>query len=150
MIINWRAISACNYCSNYNVKESYCKNQNRELSIYDELKGCENIAFTGRIDLELFKNIPKDSILRELSINQISKSNPQIKKYMTSKDYGDYFTETKTINPETNLAKSEKETIVISFKKFQEATKKFEDSKAMEKYMHLSDHLPFGTSKDSE
>jgi len=141
MIINWREISACNHCRNYDTKESYCKKQKKELTIYEELKGCEGIAFTDRLSLELFKEIPKDSILRELSINQVASLNPEVKKYMTSKEYGDYFTETKTINPDTNLAKSEKGAIIISLEKFQEATKKFEDSRAMERFMHNSDHL---------
>jgi hypothetical protein len=143
MKINWRAISACTYCSNHNSKKSYCTEHEKELNIYEELKGCEKIAFTGRLSLELFEEIPNDSILRELSINQIANLNPAVKRYMSAKDYGDYFTKTKTIEPETNLAKAEKEgeTIVISLEQFQEATKKFEERKGMEQYMHLSDHL---------
>jgi hypothetical protein len=152
MKIDWRAISACTYCSNHNAKESYCAKHKKELNIYEELKGCEKIAFTGSLSLELFEEIPKDSILRQLSINKIASLNPAVKKYMTSKDYGDYFTKTKTIDPETNLAKAEKEgeTIIISLEQFQAAVKEFEDEKAMERYMHLSDHLPLGTSEDSE
>jgi len=143
MKIDWRKISACTHCSNYNSKESYCNEQKKELTIYDELKGCEKIAFTGRLSLELFKDIPKDSILRRLSINQIASLNPEVRKYMTSKEYGDYFTETKSINQETNLAKVEKEgeTKIISFEKFKEATKRFEENKAMERFIHLSDNL---------
>jgi hypothetical protein len=141
MKINWREISACNHCSNYDSKESYCQQHKKELTIYEELKGCGDIDFTGYLRLESFKEIPKDSILRELSINKIASLNPEVKKYMTSKEYGDYFTKTTTMKPDTNLAKSEKETIVISFEKFQEATKKFEDSKARERFMHNSDHL---------
>jgi hypothetical protein len=143
MKINWREISACNYCKNYDKNKSYCVNQDKELTIYDELRGCEKIAFTGQLSLELFQEIPADSILRELSINQIAKSNSQVKRYMSSKSYGDYFTLTKTINSSTNLAKAEKEgeTIIISFEKFQEATKKFENAKATERFNHLSDHL---------
>jgi hypothetical protein len=147
MKIDWRAISACTYCSNHDAKESYCTEHKKALTIYEELRGCEKIAFTDRLDLELFKEIPKDSILRELSINKIASLNPEVKKYMTSKDYGDYFTATTTLKPDTNLAKSEKEAVVISFEKFQGATKKFEDRKAMERYMHLSDHLDLPEEK---
>ena len=143
MKINWREISACTYCSNHDAKESYCTEHKKALTIYEELKGCKKIAFTGSLDLELFKEIPKDSILRELSINKIASLNPKVKRYMTSKDYGDYFTKTKTIEPETNLAKGEKEgeTIVISFEQFQTAVKEFKSRKAMEQFMHNSDHL---------
>jgi hypothetical protein len=141
MKIDWRGISACNHCSNYNKKESYCNEQKRELTIYDELKGCEKIIFTGRLSLELFKEIPKDSILRELSINQLSRSTPELENTLTSKVYGDYFTESKTINSETNLAKSEREGKIISFEKFKEAEKKFKDKKLLNIFLHQSDHL---------
>jgi hypothetical protein len=141
MKIDWRAISACTYCSNHNAKKSYCTEHKKELNIYEELKGCEKIVFTGRLNLELFEEIPNDSILRELSINKIASLNPKVKKYMTSKDYGDYFTKTTTLQPETNLAKSEKEAVIISFEKFQAAVKEFENRKAMEQFMHNADHL---------
>jgi hypothetical protein len=150
--IDWRAISACTYCSNHNAKESYCSEHKKELNIYEELRGCEKIAFTGSLSLELFEEIPKDSILRELSINDIASLNPKVRRYMSSKDYGDYFTKTTTLKQDINLAKSEKEgeTIVISFERFQAAVKEFENAKAMERYIHLSDHLPLGTSENSE
>lgn len=143
MKINWREISACNYCSNYNKKESYCNEKEKELTIYDELKGCERIIFTGGLKLELFKEIPRDSILRSLSIENLSKSNPLLKNGIASNIYGDYFSQSKTIgiNSEINLAKSEKEGKVISFKKFKEAEEAFKRKKAEESFFSQSDHL---------
>jgi hypothetical protein len=141
MKINWREISACNYCSNYNSKESYCKGQKKELTIYEELKGCEAIVFTGSPQLDLFSEIPKDSVLRKLSIEHLSKSNPKLINDITSKEYGDYFNSTKSVEGNLNLSKSEGEGKIISFEKFNEAQRKLEETRALNNFLHLSDHL---------
>jgi len=131
-MIKWKEISACTHCSNYNKDNSYCKEHKKELTIYDELKGCEKISFTGNLSLELFKEIPEDSILRKLSIGQLAKSNKLLENNISSKKYGDYFNNTKSVNPKTNLSKTEKEgeAKIISFEKFKEAVRKFEEEEA--------------------
>jgi hypothetical protein len=149
MKIDWRQISACNYCSNYNSKDSSCKEQNKELTIYEELQGCEKIAFTGGLKLEFFKEIPEDSILRKLSIEQLSKSNPTIGNLITSKNYGDYFNKSKSIEGNLNLAKSEEPCKIISMKKTEEAEKEFEWKKAEKRFFHQSDHLVEASIRDN-
>jgi hypothetical protein len=142
MKINWRAISACTYCLNYNAKESYCKEHKKELTIYDELKGCEEIAFAGGLQLELFSEIPQDSILRKLSIENITKSNPKLENHLKSKQYGDFFNGTKSIEGNLNLSKSDGEGKIISFEKFKEAQKKFEDNRLFNKMIsNLPEYL---------
>ena len=139
--MRWRDISACNYCKNYNPESSYCNDSEKELTIYEELRGCEQIDFTGNLDIILFKDIPADSMLRKLSIDNLSKANRQLKNTISSKAYGDYFNEPLIINTNMNLANSEKESKVISFEKFKEAQKKFNEKKAINKLISLSDHL---------
>jgi hypothetical protein len=129
MKIDWRKISACNYCSNYNKEKSYCDKQEKELDIYEELKGCEKILFTGNLKIELYQEIPEDSILRSLSIDHISASNLELKSNLTSKTYGDYFNQTKSIDVSLNLSKSEKQGRTISLERLKEAQKKIQEKK---------------------
>jgi|GEM_PF-4408231 len=139
--MRWREISACNYCKNYNPENSYCNDSEKELTIYEELMGCKQIDFTGELKINLFKDIPKDSILRRLPIESLSKANKELKNSITSKEYGDYFNEPLIINTKINLANSEKEGKVISFEKFKEAQRKFNLKKIEARFASLSDHL---------
>ncbi len=139
--MKWREISACNYCKKYDSKNSYCRNYEKDLTIYEELRGCEKIDFTGDLKINLFKDIPEDSILRKLSIESLSKANNELKNHITSKAYGDYFNEPLIINKNINLANSEKEGKVISFEKFKEAQRKFNRKKIEARFASLSDHL---------
>lgn len=139
--MRWREISACNYCKKYNAKISYCNKSQKELTIYEELRGCEQIDFTGDLKIGLFKDIPEDSILRKLSIESLSKANNELKNHITSKAYGDYFNEPLVLNSTVNLANSEKEGKVISFEKFKEAQRKFNLKKIEARFASLSDHL---------
>jgi 2-iminoacetate synthase ThiH len=129
MKIDWREISACSYCKHYDPKKSYCNEEKvkKELSIYEELKGCEEIIFTGGLKIELFSGIPEDSILRRLPIKYLEKSNAKISNNIKSKQYGDYFNTTKSIEGNLNLSKSSsKEAKIISFEKFKEAQEQFD------------------------
>lgn len=139
--MKWREISACNYCKKYDSKNSYCRNYEKDLTIYEELRGCEKIDFTGNLDITLFKDIPADSTLRKLSIDNLSKTNSQLKNTISSKEYGDYFNEPLVIKSKVNLANCEKEGKVISFEKFKEAQRKFNRKKIEARFASLSDHL---------
>lgn len=139
--MRWREISACNYCKRYNPKNSYCEDSKKELTIYEELRGCEQIDFTGNLKITLFKDIPEDSILRKLSIKSLSKANNELKNDIASKAYGDYFNEPLVITSTVNLANSEKEGKIISFEKFKEAQEKFKRKKIEARFLSLSDHL---------
>lgn len=127
--MKWKEISACTYCKHYNPKNSYCNEEKikKELSIYEELKGCEEIVFIGGLKIELFKDIPKDSILRRLPISYLEKANNEICNNINSEQYGDYFNNTKSIKRDSNLSKlSSGEAKIISFEKFKEAQEKFD------------------------
>jgi hypothetical protein len=129
--INWRKISACNYCRNYDEKTSFCHEQKKELNIYEELKGCEEIYFVGPLKLELYREMPKDSILRELSIEQISEANPELKNNLNSQVYGDFFVKSKTVNATLNLSKSEKQGRIISLERLKKAQKEFQNKRTI-------------------
>jgi len=143
--MRWKDISACTYCKHYNPKNSYCEEEKikREISIYEELKGCQEIIFIGGLKIDLFKDIPKDSILRKLPIDYLEKSNNEICNNINSEQYGDYFNDTKSIKRDSNLSKlSSKEAKIISFKKFKEAQKRFDHERIFNQMINnLPEHL---------